>query len=209
MNNDENNVSQPLTKKDLNRNASQAAILKAARDLFAEKGFDGTTTKEIAQKSGCAEGLIFKYYKNKQALFARLLEEWHEYNIKQLQNLEQHQDSLEEELYNIIKWSFKQYQLSSKLTRIAISQRFMSQQPEELLQHRKLMFAERAALIIEKLTYHQQHGRIAENIDLNQIHTLINSYALVEVIFKDTTLSDIEQLTHSLVKVILSGIAKE
>lgn len=194
-------------KKELNRNASQKAILNAARQLFAEKGFDGTTTKEIAQMANCAEGLLFKYYKNKSGLFSDLLKEWHEYNVDQLQNLAWHPDSLKEELYEIITWSFRQYQLSPELNKIAIAQRFMDNQPPESLQYRNVMISERADLVVKRLTHHQQQGRIAKDIDLYQIHLLINSYALIKVVFRDTSTTTINKHAKALVKILIHGIA--
>jgi len=41
-------------------------ILETALDLFTKKGFNATTTKEIALTSGVAEGLIFYYLKIKR-----------------------------------------------------------------------------------------------------------------------------------------------
>jgi AcrR family transcriptional regulator len=43
-------------------------------DLFAVKGFDGTSTKEIASKAGVAEGLIFHHFENKESLLAAVFE---------------------------------------------------------------------------------------------------------------------------------------
>jgi AcrR family transcriptional regulator len=40
-------------------------ILKAAVSLFSSKSFNGTTTKEIAQEAGIAEGTIFRHFPNK------------------------------------------------------------------------------------------------------------------------------------------------
>jgi AcrR family transcriptional regulator len=53
--------STPMTKK-------QKAIVKAAVELFSEKGYAATSTKEIAKKAGVAEGLIFKQYPTKKDL---------------------------------------------------------------------------------------------------------------------------------------------
>lgn len=46
----------------------QQSILDAATALFAEKGYASTSTKEISQKAGVAEGTIFKHYKSKKEL---------------------------------------------------------------------------------------------------------------------------------------------
>ncbi len=43
-------------------------ILEVALELFAENGFDGTTTAKIAKDSGVSEGLIFKHFENKVGL---------------------------------------------------------------------------------------------------------------------------------------------
>ncbi len=49
-------------------------ILEAAIGLFAEKGFNGTTTKEIAEKAGVNEALIFRYFSTKRDLYGAIIE---------------------------------------------------------------------------------------------------------------------------------------
>lgn len=44
-------------------------ICDAARQLFAERGFHGATTREIARVADVSETLLFRYYGNKAALF--------------------------------------------------------------------------------------------------------------------------------------------
>ncbi len=43
-------------------------ILEAAQRLFAAKGFDGTTTRDLAQAAGVAEGTLFRHFANKKAI---------------------------------------------------------------------------------------------------------------------------------------------
>jgi AcrR family transcriptional regulator len=50
----------------------QAATLIAAAELFSQKGYAATTTREIAQRAGVSEGALFKYFATKEALFERL-----------------------------------------------------------------------------------------------------------------------------------------
>jgi AcrR family transcriptional regulator len=47
---------------------SRARILKAATNLFAERGFDATSTMAIAEEAGVPSGLIFYYFGTKEAL---------------------------------------------------------------------------------------------------------------------------------------------
>ncbi len=52
----------------------RAGILEAALKLFAEKGFTGTRTKEIAREAGISETLIFQHFKNKRNLYRQALQ---------------------------------------------------------------------------------------------------------------------------------------
>jgi len=49
-------------------------ILKGAMRLFAQKGFRGTTTREIAQRLGISEALMFKYFPSKKALYRAIIQ---------------------------------------------------------------------------------------------------------------------------------------
>lgn len=51
------------------------AIWDAAIALFAEKGIDATTTREIAQLADTAEGNIYRHFKNKDDLIQQVFEE--------------------------------------------------------------------------------------------------------------------------------------
>lgn len=53
---------------DKKKTEKQVKILEAAVEIFAEKGYAATSTSEIAQKAGVAEGTIFKHYKTKKDL---------------------------------------------------------------------------------------------------------------------------------------------
>jgi AcrR family transcriptional regulator len=49
------------------------AIVTAASSLFAQKGFHGTSTADIAAAAGCSEPMLYKHFASKQALFAACL----------------------------------------------------------------------------------------------------------------------------------------
>ena len=53
-------------------------LLEAALNLFAVKGFEGTTTKEIAAAAGVTEAIIFRHFPTKQALYDAVLGYHHE-----------------------------------------------------------------------------------------------------------------------------------
>ena len=53
--------------------ATRAALLEAAAKLFAERGFDRTTVRDIASLAGVNQALLFRYYGSKDALFATVM----------------------------------------------------------------------------------------------------------------------------------------
>ena len=57
-----------------NRAAKKQALIQAALGLFASKGYEVTTTREIAAAAGCAEGLIHRYFKGKAGLLTAMIE---------------------------------------------------------------------------------------------------------------------------------------
>lgn len=47
-------------------------IVRAAEDVIADVGMRAATTKAIAQRAGCAEGSIYRYFADKHALFMEI-----------------------------------------------------------------------------------------------------------------------------------------
>src|SRR5579862_9416539 len=61
-------------KRTRDRAAKKQALIRAALGLFASKGYEVTTTREIAASAGCAEGLIHRYFSGKAGLLAAMIE---------------------------------------------------------------------------------------------------------------------------------------
>jgi AcrR family transcriptional regulator len=63
---------------------TRLAILDAALELFAEKGYFGTSLRDIATQVGVRESAIYNYFTSKDALFIALLESACESRAEQL-----------------------------------------------------------------------------------------------------------------------------
>ena len=50
-------------------------ILAAALELFANEGYNATSTSKIAKQAGVSEGLIFRHFENKKGLLDALVDE--------------------------------------------------------------------------------------------------------------------------------------
>ncbi len=52
----------------------RSQILQVAINLFSQRGFSGTTTKEIARAAGVSEAIIFRHFANKDELYSAILD---------------------------------------------------------------------------------------------------------------------------------------
>jgi len=48
-------------------------ILEGVRKVFARKGLDGATTRELAKEAGVSEAILYKHYPSKEALYQAML----------------------------------------------------------------------------------------------------------------------------------------
>ncbi|NCT82542.1 MAG: TetR/AcrR family transcriptional regulator [Comamonadaceae bacterium] len=60
-------------------------ILRVGREVFAERGYEGATTTEIAQRLGISEATIFTYFRGKRELCQRAIQDWYDENIAAMQ----------------------------------------------------------------------------------------------------------------------------
>lgn len=59
------------------RDARQATILDAARELFSRQGYHKTTMPEIAKAAGASVGLIYYHFASKADILVAIVQEFH------------------------------------------------------------------------------------------------------------------------------------
>src|SRR5689334_3986528 len=70
----ESGCSEPcLIARRRDKEATKRALLAAAVAVFAERGFDGATTREVAARAGVNEGLIQRYFGGKAGLLQAIV----------------------------------------------------------------------------------------------------------------------------------------
>jgi TetR/AcrR family fatty acid metabolism transcriptional regulator len=57
------------------RERKRGAILRAAVEVFAERGYFGARMREVADRAGVADGTVYLYFEGKEDLLVSLLEE--------------------------------------------------------------------------------------------------------------------------------------
>jgi AcrR family transcriptional regulator len=62
-------MARSTTPTDTSYGTGRERLLTAAREVFAEKGYRGATTRDIAERAGLTEPMLFRYHGSKLALF--------------------------------------------------------------------------------------------------------------------------------------------
>ena len=63
-----------VSKRRLTGEERREQILNAALDVFAEKGFNGARSREIARRAAISETLVFRHFANKEQLYRDALD---------------------------------------------------------------------------------------------------------------------------------------
>ena len=62
-------------RRAVNRKNNRDSILDAARDVFAEIGYGGTTVRDIIRRTNLASGTFYNYFDSKESVFNALSDE--------------------------------------------------------------------------------------------------------------------------------------
>src|SRR5213078_1058129 len=58
-------------RREATKQANRAAILDAAREVFAELGYGAATVRDIVRRTDLATGTFYNYFPDKEAIFVR------------------------------------------------------------------------------------------------------------------------------------------
>lgn len=79
---DQQDEPEPATRRERRAAARRAQILAAATRVFAEKGFQRATTKDIADAADLAEGTLYNYFASKDDLLLALLQQLAQFQLR-------------------------------------------------------------------------------------------------------------------------------
>ena len=113
-----------------NNKSKKQTILKTAARLFATRGFDATTTLQIAREAGATEPLIYYHFKGKDDLFTRIIDATFSEYFSRIDKLEKNPNSpfgqiqkLIELQYDIAEEMPDEVQLIANLAQLNIAKR--------------------------------------------------------------------------------------
>lgn len=134
------------------------ALMEAAITVFATRGYDAATTREVADRAGCSEGLIHRYFGGKRGLLLATLAGKSQQVAEEITASALLSTSVEEEITRL---------LTDPLPHIMERQAFMRvvfarsvEDPEVGRTIGESINQQRVTLMAERLRMHQQEGRI-------------------------------------------------
>ena len=65
----------PLGKRELTKQQNRQAILDAAREAFADLGYEAATVRDIIRRSGLSVGAFYNYYRSKEEVHEALADD--------------------------------------------------------------------------------------------------------------------------------------
>jgi AcrR family transcriptional regulator len=147
------------------REARHRALLDAATAVFAERGYDAATTREIAARACCAEGLIHRYFGGKRGLLAGILQSKARHLIEHAPAEVPDRESVAEEVAQLLRHALDVMWQHREFMRVAIAQGVI----DPTLGHTVCaeLNRERARLVREKLARHKAAGRIRADADID------------------------------------------
>lgn len=96
--------------------STEQCIKEAAQKIFFKKGFDGATTRDIAEESGINRALVNYYFRSKEKLFNTIFLENIELYFAGNLNIMNQSISIKEKIIELINFDFKRHQENPDLT---------------------------------------------------------------------------------------------
>ena len=64
-----------MSRREATKEANRAAIVAAAREVFAEHGYEGAGVRDVIRRTDLASGTFYNYFDGKDAVFRAVVEE--------------------------------------------------------------------------------------------------------------------------------------
>ncbi len=78
-------------------------ILRVGREVFATRGYERSTTTEIAQRLGVSEATVFTYFRSKRELCMRVIADWYDEIIAAIEDGLPREAGVREQLEFIVR----------------------------------------------------------------------------------------------------------
>jgi AcrR family transcriptional regulator len=199
-------IPKPRSGRKRDRAAKQEALIRAATKLFASRGYELTTTREIAASAGCAEGLIHRYFHGKEGLLLALMSFHASREVRELSETLPLAENLGAEIQQLMEWEVDRMWKDRDLLRASI--------PHAILDPEVGKFVSRvgpqrhAKAIAERLRSHNRQSVADDEIEAisQAIGALGFVFGFMRPVILGTDGKPARKLAASLARVLTRGL---
>ena len=187
----------------------KASIIRSAAALFAEKGFSGTKTREIAARAGVSEALIFKHFPSKHELYAAILAEKSPVPqlLSRIKNLAQQRK--DQEVFTVIAETIVRGAPDHNLMRLILFSALESHELSDMFfQNHIKMFYDFLAGYIEERIQEGAFQRVPPLIAARSFMGMLIYHRLLIVLFGAKLTHDPHEIVQTFVSVFMEGLRK-
>jgi AcrR family transcriptional regulator len=189
----------------------QRCLIDAATQTFAEKGFDAATTREVAERAGCSEGLIHRYFGGKSGLLMAILESRADAVVETLDGVLPGQADLASEIEQLLMDPVLKYWNERQFMRVCVARSVVDADIGRLVGER--LNGAKVRFNAERLRLHQQAGRVRSDVDVDAVALALSGFSFssgffFQVVFEMNP-SDIQDMVRHTAEIITRGIESE
>jgi AcrR family transcriptional regulator len=197
-----------VTRGKHDKDQRQRALIEAATRAFAEKGYEATTTREIAERACCSEGLIHRYFGGKRGLLLAILRDKCERAAGMVHAAVPASESLEDELTQFMLWTLDFMWEQRDFMRVTVEQSVIDAEIGRYIG--RGLNAERVKVLEEKLKRHRDAGRVRRDVDLHALAEAIAGLSFASGFFSqavfETDRDDVRRTAIESARIIARGI---
>ena len=155
----------------------QRSLIEAANAVFAERGYDAATTREVAERAGCSEGLIHRYFGGKRGLLLTVMESKAAAVLDGFSSALPDRDNVQDEIEQALLWPLGVLWEHRDFMRVSVAQATIDPELGRSVAGR--IHNQRVNLILEKLRRHKEAGRICPDVDLEAVAQAVAGFGFM------------------------------
>lgn len=200
-------IERPLEGK-RDRSARERALLAAATRLFAQRGFESTTTREIAAEAGCAEGLIHRYFSSKEGLLLGIIRARVSRQVSDLAERLPIAATVEQEISSLVDWEVDCMWEDREFLGVVVPRALLDPDLGEVVN--RVAVLQRGEAIAQRLKKFKEARELA-NDDMEAVcHAICMlgfTFGFVRPVMFRQNLDQMRSMAHNIAKVLARSIA--
>jgi len=194
-----------LVARRRDKEATKKALLGAAVAVFAERGFDGATTREVSARAGVNEGLIQRYFGGKAGLLQAIVGNMCSERLGACR-MAPPSANLTIEIATVLRHEIMQAQENRDFMRVLLSRALVDADLAATLKaHYKLS---RMPQLVQRLKHFQADGTLDAAVDLETLAATITTFAFGLGFMQQVVLAEDSAYLEGIIKTIAATLVR-